>query len=82
VTALGKLFRTTVFKLSLAYLCLFAIGAGLVLGGVGWNVKKLIDEQIGQTIDADIRGLSEQYSEGGIRQLVDVIQRRTRRPSA
>jgi signal transduction histidine kinase len=82
VTALGKLFRTTVFKLSLAYLCTFAIGAGLVLGGVGWNVKELIDEQIAQTVDADIRGLSEQYSEGGIRQLVEVIQRRTRQPSA
>jgi signal transduction histidine kinase len=82
VTALAKLFRTTVFKLSLVYLCIFAIGAGLVLGGVGWNVKELIDEQIGQTIDADIRGLSEQYSEGGIRQLVEVIQRRTRQPSA
>jgi signal transduction histidine kinase len=82
VTALGKLFRTTVFKLSLAYLCTFAIGAGLVLGGVGWNVKELIDEQIAQTVDADIRGLSEQYSEGGIRQLVEVIQRRARQPSA
>jgi signal transduction histidine kinase len=82
VTALGKLFRTTVFKLSVVYLCVFAIGAGLVLGGIGWNVKELIDEQIGQTIDADIRGLSEQYSEGGIRQLVEVIQRRTRQPSA
>lgn len=73
MTAFGKLFRTTVFKLSLVYLCVFAIGAGLVLGGIGWNVKELIDEQIAQTIDADIRGLSEQYSEGGIRQLVEVI---------
>ena len=82
MTAFGKLFRTTVFKLSLVYLCVFAIGAGLVLGGIGWNVKELIDEQIAQTIDADIRGLSEQYSEGGIRQLVEVIQRRTRQPSA
>jgi signal transduction histidine kinase len=82
VTALGKLFRTTVFKLSVAYLCIFAIGAGLVLGFIGWNVKELIDEQIAQTIDTDIRGLSEQYSEGGIRQLVEVIQRRTRQPSA
>ena len=82
MTALGKLFRTTVFKLSLVYLCVFAIGAGIVLGGVGWNVKELIDEQIAQTVDADIRGLSEQYSEGGIRQLVEVIQRRTRQPSA
>ena len=64
------------------YLCVFAIGAGSVLGGIGWNVKELIDEQIAQTIDADIRGLSEQYSEGGIRQLVEVIERRTRQPSA
>ena len=55
---------------------------GLVLGFIGWNVKELIDEQIAQTIDTDIRGLSEQYSEGGIRQLVEVIQRRTRQPSA
>jgi signal transduction histidine kinase len=82
VTAFGKLFRTTVFKLSVVYLCIFAVGAGVVLAGVGWNIKKLLDEQIEQTINADIRGLSEQYSEGGIRQLVDVIQRRTRQPSA
>ena len=78
MTAPGKLFRTTVFKLSVVYLCIFAVGAGVVLAGVGWNIKKLLDEQIEQTINADIRGLSEQYSEGGIRQLVDVIQRRTR----
>ncbi|GAC1332695.1 MAG: ATP-binding protein [Beijerinckiaceae bacterium] len=82
MTALGKLFRTTAFKLSLVYLAIFAVGAGIVLGGVGWNVKALIDEQIAQTVDADIRGLSEQYAEGGIRQLVEVIQRRTRQPSA
>jgi len=82
VTALGKLFRTTVFKISLAYLVLFAIGAGLVLARVGWNVKDLIDEQIAQTVDADITGLAEQYAEGGIRQLVEVIDRRTRQPGA
>jgi hypothetical protein len=82
VTALGKLFRTTAFKISLIYLLITAIGAGLVLGRVGWNVKALIDEQIAQTVDADITGLSEQYAEGGIRRLVDAIERRTREPGA
>jgi signal transduction histidine kinase len=82
VTALGKLFRTTAFKISLIYLLITAIGAGLVLGRVGWNVKALIDEQIVQTVDADITGLSEQYAEGGIRRLVDAIERRTREPGA
>ena len=79
---LGKLFRTTVFKISLAYLAISAIGAGLVLGAVGWNMEQLIDERIAQTIDTDITGLSEQYAQGGIRRLVNIIQRRTRRPGA
>ncbi|WP_051952991.1 sensor histidine kinase [Methylocapsa aurea] len=80
--ALGKLFRTTVFKISLAYLVISAIGAGLVLGSVGGNMKTLIDEQIGQTVEADISGLSEQYAQGGMRSLVDSIEKRTRRPGA
>src|ERR1700730_5999536 len=80
--ALGKLFRTTVFKISLAYLAISAIGAGLVLGAVGGNMEHLIDAQIAQTIDTDITGLSEQYAQGGMRRLVNIIQKRTRRPGA
>jgi len=82
VTALGKLFRTTVFKLTAAFVLLFAIGSGLVLGRVGWNVRNLMDDQILETIDADIKGLAEQYADGGIRELVNVIERRTRQPGA
>ena len=80
--ALARLFRTTAFKLSLAYLVLFGIGAGIVLTRVQIHVEDLFDEQIAQTIDADIRGLAEQYSEGGIRQLVEVVERRVRAPGA
>ena len=80
--ALVRLFRTTAFKLSLAYLVLFAFGAAIVLTRVKINVEDLFDEQTAQTIDADIRGLAEQYAEGGIRQLVEVIERRVRTPGA
>ncbi|HUB63489.1 MAG TPA: two-component sensor histidine kinase, partial [Methylocella sp.] len=72
--ALGKLFRTTAFKISLAYLAISAIGAGLVLGMIGWNMKHVIEEQISQTIETNITGLSEQYAQGGIRRLVNIIQ--------
>jgi signal transduction histidine kinase len=82
VTALGKLFRTTAFKISLAYLVISAIGSGLVLVSVGGNIKDVIDQQISQTIDADLVGLSEQYSQGGITTLVDIVERRTRVPGA
>jgi signal transduction histidine kinase len=82
VKALARLFRTTAFKLSLAYLVVFSMGAAIVLKRVEIHVEDLFDEQIAQTIDADIRGLAEQYAEGGIRQLVEVIERRVRAPGA
>lgn len=82
MTPLGKLFRTTAFKLSVVYLVVFAIGAGLVMGWVAWNMRRLVDEQIGATVEAEINGLSEQYGQGGIRRLVDVIERRVRQPGA
>jgi signal transduction histidine kinase len=80
--SLSKVFRTTAFKLSLAYLVIFAIGSAFVLGGVAWNVNGLLDEQITQTIQAEITGLAEQYETGGIRQLVESIDRRTRLPGS
>ena len=82
MTIIGKLFRTTAFKLSLAYLVIFAIGAGVVLGGIDWNVNQLLDQQIGQTIVAEINGLNEQYDTGGIRQLVTAVERRTEQPGS
>lgn len=82
MTALGKLFRTTVFKLSLAYLVIFAAGTAIVLGGLAWNVNILLDEQIGQTVEAEITGLAEQYEGGGMRSLVSIIERRAAQPGS
>ena len=80
--ALAKLFRTTAFKLSLAYLAISAIAAGIASSDIGWKMHRLVTEQIAHTIDRDITGLSEQYTQGGLRRLVNIIQRRTRRPGA
>ena len=82
MTALGKLLRTTVFKLSLVYLVVFAIGAGLVLMRVGMNVKEMFDDQIDQTVEAEIAGLAEQYRQGGIRRLVETVERRANQPGS
>ena len=82
MTALGKLLRTTVFKLSLVYLVVFALGAGLVLMRVGMNVKELFDDQIDQTVEAEIAGLAEQYRQGGIRRLVETVERRANQPGS
>jgi signal transduction histidine kinase len=82
VTALGKLFRTTTFKLTLVYLTVFAVFAAFLLGYFALNTRRLITEQITDTVDAEITGLTEQYRLGGIRRLVIVVDARARRPGS
>ncbi|WP_232630932.1 sensor histidine kinase [Methylobacterium sp. Leaf118] len=79
---LGKVFRTTAFKLSLAYLVVFALLASVGLGYVAWNARRVLDDQIVSTIEAEINGLSEQYTAGGLRRLIAVVERRAREPGA
>ena len=69
MTALGKLFRATAFQLSLAILALSAVGAGARarrcrLAGA----SAVVDDEMAQTIEAEAKGLAEQYAQGGVRQ--------------
>jgi hypothetical protein len=82
VTALGKLLRTTAFQLTLVYLLVFVLFAASLLGYFALNTRRLITEQITNTVDAEITGLGEQYNQGGIRRLVIVVDLRSRRPGS
>jgi signal transduction histidine kinase len=82
MAALGKLLRTTTFKLTLVYLTVFALFAAFLLGYFAWNTRRLITEQITETVDAELQGLTEQYRQGGIRRLVFAIEGRARRPGS
>jgi signal transduction histidine kinase len=82
LSAIGKLVRTTAFKLTLVYLTVFGLFAAFLLGYFAWNTRRLITEQITRTVDAEITGLAEQYNQGGIRRLVLVIDARGRRPGS
>ena len=82
ISALGKLFRTTAFKLSFAYLVIFTVFAFVTLGYVAWSAQRLLTEQFVSTVEAEINGLSEQYRLGGLRRLANVVERRSRTPGA
>ncbi len=82
MTALGKLFRTTAFKLSFAYLLIFTIFAFVTLGYVAWSAQKLLTDQFVSSIEGEINSLSEQYRFGGLRRLVNSVERRSRAPGA
>jgi len=82
VTALGKLLRTTAFKLTLVYLGIFVLFAASLLGYFALNTRRLITEQITATVNGEVNGLSEQYGQGGLRRLVNVVDVRSRRPGS
>jgi signal transduction histidine kinase len=80
VTALTKLFRTTTFRLSLTYLALFSAAAVLAIFYIYWNTTVLLSRQLNQTIDAELKGLAEQYRAGGLDQLVRIVAERSQTP--
>ena len=82
MTALGKLIRTTAFKLTLVYLGIFVLFAASLLGYFALNTRRLITDQITATVNGEVSGLSEQYGQGGLRRLVTVVDLRSRRPGS
>ena len=82
MTALGKLVRTTAFKLSLVYLIVFTLFAAFLLTYFAWNTRRMITEQITETVNTDVIGLSDQFRIAGLRRLVLIIDNRSRRPGS
>src|SRR6195256_2779513 len=81
-TAFGKLIRTTAFRLTLVYLFLFALFAASLLGYFAWNTRRLINEQIMTTVNAEIAEISNVFARRGLRGLVFTIGNRALRPGA
>ena len=82
MTALGKLVRTTAFKLMAVYLLVFTLFAMFLLGYFFWNAQRLLGLQVNSAVDGEISTLSEQYSQGGIFRLVTALEQRSRRPGS
>ena len=77
-----SLLSTTAFKIIAAYLFIFVLFAGFVIGWLGFATQRQLTDQLTETITAEVRGLAEQYAIGGIRRLVDVVEERGNRPGA
>ncbi len=82
MTAFGKLIRTTAFRLTLAYLFLFALFAASLLGYFAWNTRRLITEQITTIVNAETGELSDIFGRRGLRGLIFNIENRALRPGA
>ena len=72
--------RTSAARIVAMYLAVFVASTGIVLGAVTWAALTLIDQQIDQTLDAEVRGLAEQYRIEGLGRLIEVVRARSGAP--
>ncbi len=63
--------------MSLFYAALFAAAAALAMGYVYWQTSVFYARQLDDTIQAEIRGLAEQYRLGGLPRLNQVVTQRS-----
>ncbi len=82
MTRPARFIRTTAFKLSLLYLAVFTGLSGFLLVYISQNTNQLMSGQVVRTVDAEISGLADVYVRGGVRALVESVERRARRPDA
>jgi signal transduction histidine kinase len=82
VTALGRVLRTTAFKLSAIYIAVFSIFSVFFIFYISYAANQLLGEQLNETIAAEIYGLADQYRSGGLPGIVEAIDQRSHQPGA
>jgi signal transduction histidine kinase len=76
---LPRLFRTSVFRLTLAYMALFALSVGALSAFIYWATLGYLETQTNAIIEAEINGLYETYERSSLRGLADIIEERVAR---
>ncbi len=73
----NRLLASSSFRLSLIYLCLFSASVLILFGFIYWSATDAVTRQTDATVDAEIRGLAEQYQQRGLSGLIESIRRRS-----
>jgi len=73
----ARLLKTTTVRLALLYMALFCASSIVLLAFVYWTTVRVIDRGTNAIIEAEIRGLAEQYRTRGLPRLITVIQERS-----
>ena len=76
---LPRLFRTSLFRLTLAYMALFALSVGALSAFIYWATLGYLETQTNAIIEAEMNGLIEQFERRGLRGVFDVIEERVAR---
>ncbi len=77
---LFKVLQITTFRLALIFTLIFGSAAALSIGYIYWRTIDILNNQLNQTIEAELKGVAEHYYQGGIRRLITAIAIRSSRP--
>lgn len=77
-----RLLRTASFRLAALYLLLFTASAVILGGVVFWTTRAAVDEQLATRVETELRYLADEFSTGGLPQLLADVTRRGRGPGA
>ena len=72
-----SLLRSRILRIALIYFFLFSAAILVLVGIIYWSTTESLSRQVDATIDAEIRGLAEQYQQRGLAGLVSSIRRRS-----
>lgn len=72
--------RNATTRLIAAHLSLVALSTVLALGFVYWSAGGVVDAEMRQVVEAEARGLADDYGQGGVPALAQAIERRVARP--
>ena len=72
-----RLLHSTTFRLALIYLGIFGISVLVLLVFIDWSTAGFMRRQTDAVIEAEIRGLSEQFNQRGTIGLIEAVDRRS-----
>ena len=82
MSALGRVVRTTAFKLSAIYFAVFSVFAIVFILYISYSTNVVLAERLRDTIAGEIRELTEVGRSGGLRAIVNAIEERSTQPGA
>ena len=75
----ARTLRSSTFRLAILYVVLLGASVAILLGFIYWSTAGYMDRQTAATIEAEIRGLAEQYRRLGLVGLTALISERVSR---
>ncbi|WP_299394103.1 HAMP domain-containing sensor histidine kinase [Pelagibius sp.] len=73
----ARLLRSSIFRLALIYLSFFSLAVLFLAAATFWISAGQVSRQIDSTIEAEVRGLAEQFSQRSTPGLIEAIRRRS-----